>query len=184
MLVLPFRNLTEENGKEGIVRCPLDGTAFVAGAVMERSEKMLTDRLIYILNNRTHFNLIFSHHVKDVSVSGSETGFILAERDLLVKKGRKAGADIVLSGYIFRFRQREGTAYAVQSPASVAFSLHIIKVADSRNVWYAHYDETQSSLSENLFRLKEFFKRKAKWITAEEMAMSGLEDMLKSLPNP
>lgn len=183
MLVLPFRNMTEEYGKEGIVRCPLSGTVFVAGKVMKGFDQLLTDQLIHILNNSTDFNLVFSHQPEAMSVSFSYAESLFAERDFLVMTGRKAKVDIVLAGYIYRFRQRVGNQYAIQSPASVAFGLHLIKVADSSNVWYAHFDETQRSLSENLFGLKQFFKRKAKWITAEEMAISGLEDMLKTLPH-
>ena len=183
MLVLPFRNLAEEYGKEGIVRCPLSGSVFVAGKVMEGSEQRLTDQLIHILNNSTDFSLVFSRQPEAMSVFVSYAESIFAERDFLVKTGCKAKADIVLIGYIYRFRQRVGNQYTIQSPASVAFGLHLIKVEDSSNVWYAHFDETQSSLSENLFGLKQFFKRKAKWITAEEMAISGLEDMLKTLPH-
>jgi hypothetical protein len=183
MLVLPFRNLTEEYNKEGVVRCPLIGTVFMAGEVMEGSEQLLTDRMVHILSTRSDFNLVFSHQPEAMSVFGAYAETIFAERDFLVKAGRKAQADIVLTGYIYRFRQRVGNQYAIQSPASVAFGLHLINVSDSSNVWYAHFDETQSSLSENLFGLKQFFKRKAKWITAEEMAISGLEDMLKTLPH-
>jgi hypothetical protein len=183
MLVLPFRNLTEEYGKEGIVRCPLSGTVFMAGEVMEGSEQRLTDQLIHILNNSTDFSLVFSNQPEAMSVFISYAESKFADRDFLVKAARKAKADIVLTGYIYRFRQRVGNQYAIQSPASVAFGLHLIKVEDGSNVWYAHFDETQSSLSENLFGLKQFFKRKAKWITAEEMAISGLEDMLKTLPH-
>jgi hypothetical protein len=72
----------------------------------------------------------------------------------------------------------------VQSPASVAFDIHLISVADGSSIWYGYYDETQQSLSENLFRLRLFFKRKWKWITAEEMAISALDELLETFPGP
>jgi len=51
-------------------------------------------------------------------------------------------------------------------------------------LWSAHFDETQQPLSDDLFRLGLFLKRKAKWITAKDMAISGLKDMLKDFSVP
>ena len=76
-----------------------------------------------------------------------------------------------------------GTEYAVSSPASVAFDLHLIRVKDGRVLWSGHFDETQRPLSDNLFHLGAFLQRKAKWVTAKEMAVSALENMLKTFPD-
>ena len=62
---------------------------------------------------------------------------------------------------------------------------NLIKQANDDNIhllWNDHFDETQRPLSENLFQLGSFLQRKAKWITANEMAVSGLKDILKSFP--
>ncbi len=109
---------------------------------------------------------------------------LFAEHQALIAAGRAAKTDLVLAGYIFRFKQRIGTHYSVQSPASVAFGIHLINVADGSSIWYGHYDETQQSLSENLFRLRLFFKRKLQWITAEDMAIAALDELLETFPGP
>jgi hypothetical protein len=57
-------------------------------------------------------------------------------------------------------------------------------VLDGRTIWDGSFDETQQPLFENLFNLSAFFKRKGKWITAEELAFSGLEKVLETLPQP
>ena len=103
---------------------------------------------------------------------------------LLIEAGRFANADLVLAGYLYRFKQRVGTGYAVESPASVAFSIHLINISDGRILWSGYFDETQHSLSDNLLEIGSFFKRGAKWITSEEMAVSGLEELLKTFPKP
>ena len=58
--------------------------------------------------------------------------------------------------------------------------MHLIRVADGRVLWSGQFNETQKSLSENFLSLGTFFKRKASWVTAREMAQAGLEDILKS----
>ena len=110
-------------------------------------------------------------------LAGSKKEWI--ERDLQLEIGRALNADAIFVGYIYRFRERVGGKYSVDLPASVAFDIHLIRVEDGRVLWSAHLDETQQPLSDDLFRLNLFLRRKAKWITAKEMAISGIEDMLK-----
>jgi len=55
-------------------------------------------------------------------------------------------------------------------------------VVDGRVLWSGHFNETQRSLSEDLYQLETFIKRKASWITAREMAQAGLEDILDTFP--
>ncbi len=108
----------------------------------------------------------------------------LQERNLQLEIGRALNADAIFAGYIYRFRERVGGEYSVDLPASVAFDIHLIRVEDGRVLWSAHLDETQKPLSDDLFRLGLFLRRKAKWITAKEMAISGLEDMFEDFYIP
>ena len=58
----------------------------------------------------------------------------------------------------------------------------MIKVKDGCVLWNGRLDETQRSLSENLFRFGTFLKRKGRWVAAEDMAVSAIEDVLKTFP--
>ncbi|MBW1812882.1 MAG: hypothetical protein JRJ39_04170 [Deltaproteobacteria bacterium] len=110
-----------------------------------------------------------------------------SELELLMEAGRAANADAVIVGYLYRFQQRVGSRISADTPASVAFGIHLIDVKTRRQLWEGHFDETQRPLSENLFNIGKFIKRKASWVTAEEMAaeemaVSGLEELLETLP--
>ena len=95
---------------------------------------------------------------------------------------RPHNARAVLIGKVYRFRQRDGTDYSVNRPASVAFHLDLIRVADGRVVWTGNFDETQHALSEDLFRLGAFLERKGRWVTAEDLAVYGLRRTLETMP--
>jgi hypothetical protein len=43
-------------------------------------------------------------------------------------------------------------------------------------------DETQRPLSENFFKIGSFFRRKAHWLTAEELTSVGMDEALRRLP--
>jgi len=185
LLVLPFKILGKQNGETGIIRSPACGTAFATGQVSPAAGQLLTDHLLSFLHDNRRFKIISIHQAITVqSESFSTATHLIAEHQALISAGRAAKTDLVLAGYVFRFKQRIGTPYSVESPASVAFGIHLISVADGSSIWYGHYDETQQSLSENLFRLRLFFKRKLKWITAEEMAISAFDELLETFPGP
>jgi hypothetical protein len=183
LLVLPFNNMTKIYGKNENVRCPICGKVFITGDVPDTATDYLSEKLISLLKQAKYY--------KKMAISSTQYGGAdlmanniknLSERQLLLAAGRSAKADKIIVGYIYRFRQRIGSRLSVDSPASVAFGVHILDVKTGRNLWRGRFDETQRSLSENLFNIDMFIKRKASWITAEEMAHSALKEMLQTLP--
>ncbi len=175
ILVLPFRDMTMIYGQDASVRCPVCGRVFITGRVPVDAAERLTNSLVSNLKSRKKYKIVTS------SLVSEEQTF--SERKLIVKKGREYNADAVIAGYIYRYKERVGNRYSVKSPASVAFGIHLISTKGGRIIWSGHFDETQRSLSENLFKLKKFIKRKASWITADEMATNGFEDILSTFPN-
>ena len=100
----------------------------------------------------------------------------------MVKVGHELQAEAVLAGKVYRFIDREGTGYSVNSAASVAFEMVLIRVSNGQIVWSGNFDETQQSLFENLFQIKTFVRRGARWITAEELAVEGLDKLFQTFP--
>lgn len=181
ILILPFKDMAAVFGEGVNGRCPVCGKVFTTGEVAEEAADILTENLFILLKDRKDFELIPSSQAQGVMsrlLAGSKKEW--QERDLQLEIARELNADAFFVGYIYRFRERVGGEYSVDLPASVAFDIHLIRTVDGRILWSGHLDETQRPLSDNLFGLKLFFRRKAKWITAKEMAISGLEDMLKS----
>lgn len=183
LLILPFKDMPKMYGVNANAKCPVCGNFIMAGEVAEDAADFLTDHLFSLLQNNSDYKLIPPGQAQGVQsnlLSGDESS--LAERDFLVATGRALKSDGVMAGYIFRYRERVGTRYAVDSPASVAFDIHLIRVADGRVLWSGQFNETQRPLSEDLLSLGTFIKRKARWITAHEMAQAGLADLLQSFP--
>jgi hypothetical protein len=95
--------------------------------------------------------------------------------------GQLVYADAVISGRLLRFREREGEALGVKSPASVAFVLELWDVKRGDSIWTARFDETQKPLSENLFALGQVGSRGVRWLTAEELAREGVKKAVADL---
>jgi len=98
------------------------------------------------------------------------------------KVGKLLGANLMVVGTVWRYRERVGGAGAVSSPASVAFALHLVAVENGRILWSKSFAQTQRSLSENILNAKAFFEQGAKWLTTEELASFGVKEIFKEFP--
>jgi hypothetical protein len=98
-----------------------------------------------------------------------------------LKLGAQVQASHVLAGTVVHYRQRKGTAYGADKPASVAFSVYLLDVKTGDVIWTGAFDKTQQSLSENLLDAPAFFKGGAKWLTVEELTCGGAETVAKKL---
>jgi len=148
----------------------------------------VANRMTDILYNRVAaekgYGLVSPDQAKLVlsSIIRSDKNVAINPIEILQEVGNTFKADAVLTGYIYRWREREGTDYAVNRPASVAFDLHLISPAEGTTLWKAKFDETQRSLLENVFDVSTFFESKGKWLTVEKLAMLGLQKMLAEMP--
>ncbi|MBW2097245.1 MAG: hypothetical protein JRG77_00265 [Deltaproteobacteria bacterium] len=97
--------------------------------------------------------------------------------------GKELKVDAVLYGKLFRFEDRIGGEYAVKSPASVGFTLQIIRVSDGAILWRNTFDETQQSLMENILKAGLYRKTGMRWLTAAELANYGINQAVGELKN-
>jgi hypothetical protein len=181
ILVLPFDDLAKIYGEAGLIKCPLCDYYFEAGPVPPNAVDGLSERLVGLLGQHTTAALITHGRSFDHSEQASSTG-MLTERNMVAQAGRFSKADAVLTGYIYRYEERVGTPFAASQPASVAFSIHLVRSADGADVWFGYMDDTQQALSENLFDFKVFWRRKGRWVSADEMAEAGLTELLDRFP--
>lgn len=190
ILIFPFRDIPAVYGEHSNVRSPLDGNMFMTGKVEKDAVDFLTDQLLTLMRSKFRYEIVPPCcMVSEQLIPHSPEGRL--DRDLspfqvTVETGLVADVDAVLAGHLYRFENRVGKQYSVDSPASVTFDLHLIKLSKSektgRIVWTGRFQETQLPLFENFLKLGTFIKRGGKWLTAYEMAENALDDMLKTLP--
>ena len=96
--------------------------------------------------------------------------------------GRRLEADYVFVGTVWRYLDRKGGPAAAETPASVGFALFFVEVSTGLVLWNDLFSETQRSFSENVMGAKEFFEMGARWLTADELALYGVKELLKKFP--
>ena len=185
ILIMPFQNRYAVYGDKVPIDCIVFNRRHIIEEVPVGTAEFMTEHLIKLLMNDKNFRFVFPDQMGEMLThmqTDKNGGVRMAE--LVSATGGINGVDAILVGYIFHFKERVGTGYSVESPASVSFSLFLVRVADGRIVWRGIFEETQQSLSENILKIGAFIKRKARWITAREMAAEGLENLISTFPKP
>ena len=183
VLLLPFRNMAAIYGPSRNIRSPINGRVFISGPVDDEAVGFMNAKLHDLLLEKKAYTLISAERSIEIftALAGSNRESV-PERELWVEAGRALGADAVLGGFIYRFKDRSGKDYGVDDAASVAFDLHFIRVLDGRVQWSGRADETQQPLSNNLFMLGKFIRRGGKWVTVREMATDELKALVSGMP--
>ena len=97
---------------------------------------------------------------------------------------RNFRVDAVLLGTVTRWRDRSGERAGSERPASVAFRVSLHKAPDGERLWQAIFDETQPTVSANLFRVSRYPGRGTRWLSAAELARFGASEVAESLLGP
>jgi hypothetical protein len=177
--LVPCVDMARIYGINHSTRSPITGKTFVTGFVADDAAALFDSLILQQVDGGNRFQVISPRVVRgelELLMSGKSIG--ISEREKVLELGQKTGADAVMAGYIYRFEERKGSNYAAEKPASVAFDLHLIRVADGRVLWSGHFKETQQALTDNLYEFDSFVKRGAKWVTARDMAADAIAEML------
>lgn len=92
--------------------------------------------------------------------------------------GERLDVDAMLEGVVRVYREREGTKFAAH-PAAVGFEFRLVGVKDGKVLWVGDYFEEQKPLTHDF---KGFLERGGTFVTAEELARTGVVRVLQSLP--
>jgi hypothetical protein len=153
----------------------------------EREAPEILARHVYLtLTSLTDWQIVSDVEVQQADESAPN----ISTAARLKRIGDSVFADAVIIGRIQRYRERIGDEWGAKSPASVAFVLDLIDVRRGDIVWSARFDETQKSLSENIFALGDITQRGVRWLSAEQLTHQGvkkavaqLHQMLMRAPN-
>ena len=182
VVVIGFRPVLSSGDESGVIRNPISGAVFMAEPVPRNIVRKMTDSLFKKLLDDKGYELVSPGKAKGVFSSLVSSDVVLGDREVIQRIGQAFSADALLIGYMYRWREREGTDYAANRPASVAFDLYLVSAGHGGVLWKGRFDKSQRSLSENLFDMDTFVKGGGKWMTAESLAELGLEVLFEEMP--
>ena len=86
----------------------------------------------------------------------------------------KVGANLAVLGTLSRYRERQGTAWAVEAPAAVAYEAAVVHAPDGALLAVDRFEYAQQALTENLLQLPRFVESGGRWLTREELLDQAL----------
>jgi hypothetical protein len=87
-------------------------------------------------------------------------------------------ADASLIGQVLVYQERVGGRFGASPPATVGFEAKVV-AADGQVLWEGNYYERQRPMTEDLMG---FIQRHGVFVTAEELAIYGVDHMLLEFP--
>ena len=97
-------------------------------------------------------------------------------RAAVLAKGLKADAALV--GQVLVYQERAGSRLGANPPAAVGFEVKAV-AADGQVLWVGNYYERQRPMIEDFMG---FLQRWGAFVTAEELARYGVDEVLKAFP--
>ncbi len=182
--VLPFQVVTPDPNRGGVSSSPLTGAVYsgTKDKMAPGATSTLTQYLMGILAKEADFALVPPDRAGTVFIRlrREMMGRPLAE--IVALTGKRLGADAVLVGYVYRYRELVGGPMAASKPASVAFDLCLLRVADQSVIWKNSFDQTQRPLSENILKLGQYLEHGMRWFTVKQFARIGMKQLMRSFP--
>jgi hypothetical protein len=183
LAILPFFIEKVDDPTRGAI-CPVCRAVYRPGDILAGSRNTLTRLLQEKTEAMDKFAILPPEKVEEALSQSERSQFELKPLRSSIQLGRTLNMNFIFIGFVFRFEERIGSHIGAEKPASVGFDVHLIRLRDEKIVWTGKFDETQRPLSENVLKIGSFFRRKASWLTAEELSSVGMDEMLKRFPGP
>ena len=180
--VLPFQRVAPLPTDPTSACSPLTGAVCTAGPIRDDAEMILTQALREELTLHTDLEVVPPALTRQVASQVVGRGLQYDTRKMISEVGQRLKTDAVLVGYVYRFRERKGSAYGADEGASVAFDLSLVRSEDGSVLWKDTFDQTQQPLTNNILRLGDYMKHGVKWLTADEFGRYGMTRLMEQFP--
>ena len=143
---------------------------------LETGADTLNALLTDYFQNYKDVSLISQSKLEGLSSANSGKPLYLAR-----EAGQQLHYDAVLITSVERYQERDGSDYAIITPASVTFSLRLLAVESGQVIWSSDFDQEQQAFLENILKSRSTGSG-FRWLTVEELTSAGLTKKLDSSP--
>ncbi len=148
-------------------------TSVVPPSAAEKVTRMIWNRL----RARKALQVLSLEEVDKAAKELSGKHEHLSREALAQRLAERMSADAVLVGRVLVYKEREGSRLGAD-PAAVGFEMKLV-ARDGTVLWEGNYYEKQRPMNEDLIG---FIQRKGAFVTADELAAYGADQVLQDFP--
>ena len=147
----------------------------------EETDQIMTRIVNAALKRRIEERLIPPDRVADAYRTIVVDPALDTPRKRAVRLGEAVGAEVVVVGTVWQYREKGALVDLPDSAASVGFALYLIDVKTGVRFWRGAFDETQQALTEDVVDGFKQLGMGLHWLSAEELARYGVKSVLQKL---
>ncbi len=175
-LPTPVKSVTQSDMSLAVplnVELPPKQTVAVPGYAAEKVTQLFWKRL----RSREGIHVLSPGDSTKASSANGELAKVTPET-AAASVAKRLKVDAALIGLVSVFQERTGSRLGANPPASVGFEVKAVAV-DGQLLWVGNYYERQRPMTEDFMG---FLKRWGVFVTAEELAQYGVDEVLKEFP--
>jgi len=180
--VMPFFKGRRSADTGETLTCSICELSFKSENMKDGADRAITSYVQEALERRYRDKVIAFDEVSRVYQEIPRDDTKDTPRSLAQKAGEALGADLMIAGTVWSYRDRVRDPMGPGRGASVAFDMYLIEVSGAKTVWKKRFDETQRPLTEDIRGAKKLIKKGARWLSADELARYGVEEVFKKFP--
>ena len=152
-------------------------------AIAAQAGTMLTLLIQSVLTLRFGANVVPYDDVRTAYATLRLNGSKDTPRMLAQRLASMVGADLVVVGTVWRYRDRGVIEGFPEKPASVAFAVYLVDPESGRRLWRKIFDETQEFALKDMSKFTDRIKMGIQWLSADGLARYGVKAAFNDFPN-
>jgi hypothetical protein len=167
-----------------ILTCTIEELCFVTEDIKMGAEKNLTNYTQTALTKRLGDQILPKDLVGEIVSKIATSASSPTPKSISMETGKLVGADFVIVGAVWRYKNRTTASGVPGKPASVAFAVYLLEVSSGKTIWKNKFIKSQTGLTDDFSNAPMFLKGGMKWLTADELAKYGVNLAFKKFPFP
>jgi len=186
--IIPFFqgkfDISSDEPQDKLLTCSIDQLCFITEDIRPGSDKKLTGLTQRALTEKLGPQILPKGFVSDASDKIRPFPPGATPKSIAIETGKSAGADFVLIGSVWRYKNRVSAKGSSDQPTSVAFVVYLLDVPTGNIFWKNKFVKSQTTLTQDITNFKLVVKGGVKWLSADELAEYGVNAVFEEFPNP
>lgn len=186
MAVIPFlvgaRPPELDEAMDHTLSCPIDQLCTEDPALPPRTGNIMTSLVNDQVRNRFGQRVVPLAKVQAAVARIRLKDVHVTPRALALKLRKALNVELVMVGTVWRYRERGAILGVPDSPASLAFALYLVDARSGLQLWRGLFDGTQQTVLSNLLYAKKQLKMGLTWLSADELAQHGVQEVFEQFP--